>query len=206
MGSLRSLLRFELLKTNRDFGCDNSNISGVSNQFHGQETPSKVGERRNENSPRVIKSSSKYESSTKCSGDVTTVLMASPKAEDETTAFNRFLVAKPISHYSSSDGATSRLEESKQKVHRNDKEVSKCQTEGKEVEPKRDVDQEETDTTSEQSNGQNCSRVECITQLSRNDVPCSICSHENGVHLRKDEWRIASGFLQLLLDGGVTFA
>ena len=104
------------------------------------------------------------------------------------------------------DGATSRLEESKQKVHRNNKEVSKSHTEGEEVEPKRDVDQEETDTTSEQSNGQNCGRVECITQLSRNDVPCSIRSHENSVHLRKDEWVVASSFLQLLLDGGVTFS
>lgn len=89
------------------------------------------------------------------------------------------------SHFSlqRTDGTTSRLEESEQEVHRKNEEVTKSHTEGKEVEPKRDIDQEETDTTSEQSNGQNCGRVECITQLSRNDVSGSICSHEHGVHL-----------------------
>ena len=94
------------------------------------------------------------------------------------------MTAKQICPISRTDGSTSRLEETKQKVHRNDEEVSKSQTEGEEVKPEGDVDQEETDTTTKQSNGQNCGRVECITQLSRNDVSCSISSHENGVHLR----------------------
>jgi hypothetical protein len=101
--------------------------------------------------------------------------------------------------------SSSGLEESKQEVNRNDEEISESNTETKEVVPKRNIDQEETNSTSKQSNSQNSRRVESVTQLSRDDVSGSVRSHEDGVHLGKDEWVVSSLSFELLLDGGVTF-
>ena len=101
--------------------------------------------------------------------------------------------------------SSSRLEESKHKVHRNNKEVSKHHAEGKEVKPKRNIDQEKTCSGTKQSNCQHGSGVEGITQLARDDVTSGIGTHEDGVHLRQDEWIVTCGILKLLLHGGVTF-
>ena len=79
--------------------------------------------------------------------------------------------------------STSTLKEPKQKVHRNDEEVSKRNTEPKKVIPKWNVDQKETDSTPKQSDGQNSSGVKGITQLSRDDVSSGVGTHEDGVHL-----------------------
>mmetsp|Transcript_14559 Transcript_14559/g.27801 ORF Transcript_14559/g.27801 Transcript_14559/m.27801 type:complete len:90 (-) Transcript_14559:906-1175(-) len=88
--------------------------------------------------------------------------MACPEAEDEAAVFDGFFVTEPVSHDGSSNGPSSRLKESKQKVHRNDKEVSERQAEAQKVEPERDVNQEQTGSASEKTNRQYGGGVEGI--------------------------------------------
>lgn len=104
------------------------------------------------------------------------------------------------------DRSSSRLEESKEKVHRNDEEVSEDHTEREEVEPKRDGDQEQTRSASEQTDGKYGSGIEGIAQLAGNDVSGGVGTHEDGVHLGEDEGVVPRIRLELLLDGGVAFA
>ena len=58
----------------------------------------------------------------------------------------------------------------------------------------------------EKADGKNGRGVECITQLSIDDVSGSICCHEDGVHLRKNERRKTRIVFQLLLDGRVALS
>jgi hypothetical protein len=51
--------------------------------------------------------------------------MASPESKDETTVLDTLRITEPVSHDSSSDWSSSRLEESKEEVDAKDKDVSK---------------------------------------------------------------------------------
>jgi hypothetical protein len=102
--------------------------------------------------------------------------------------------------------SASRLEESKQKVNRDNEKVPKRDTKSKEIIPKRNIDQKETNTTSKQSNGQHGSGVEGVAQFSRDDISSGICTHEDGVHFTEDEGRVTGLLFELLFHGGVAFA
>lgn len=90
---------------------------------------------------------------------------------------------KDVQEEERTDRPSSRLKEPKQKVHRNDEEVPKRYTETEEIIPERNIDQEKTNSTSKQSNRQNSSWIEGVTQFPRNDVTGSIGPHKDGVHL-----------------------
>ena len=88
----------ELCHADADLVGDNANVGGVGNETHGEETPSKIGKGGDEEGPPVWKADAKDPSGTKGSGDVTAVLVASPKPEDETTVLNTVFVTEPVAH------------------------------------------------------------------------------------------------------------
>merc|ERR1712172_385831 len=138
---------------------------------------------KQEKGPCVVPACAEDKGSANSSSDITAVLVACPETENESTVLNGLFVAEPVAHHGSSNRPSSRLEESKHEIHSNDEKVSKRHAEGKEIEPKRNVDKEETCSTPEQSNRQNSCGVESVTQLSRDDVPSGVGTHENGVYL-----------------------
>lgn len=132
--------------------------------------------------------------------------MTSPESKDSSTALNGGRIREPVAHDSSSDGSTSGLEESKEKVDRKDEEVAEGLVEPDKVEPEGDVDQEKTGTTSKETNRKDRGRVEGISELSVDDVSGGVSGHENGVHLGQNERRKSGLFFKLLLDGRVTLS
>ena len=92
----------KLVHTDADLGSNDTCVSRIGNQSHGEETPGKVGNSGDEKSPPVRESSTKDDGGTESSSDITAVLMACPETEDETTVFNRLFVAEPVSHHGSS--------------------------------------------------------------------------------------------------------
>ncbi|KAL7553991.1 hypothetical protein ACHAWF_017336 [Thalassiosira exigua] len=119
--------------------------------------------------------------------------VSSPQASARTT--------RPLT-----DGPSRRLEESEHEVHRDDEEVPQVQAEAQEVEPQRDVDQEQARPAPEQPDRQDGRGVERVSQLAGDDVPRRVGPHEDGVHLGEDEGGIARDALELLLHGGVALA
>ena len=125
---------------------------------------------------------------------------------EPTAVLDGFRVAKPVSHDGSSDRSSSGLKESKQKVDKVDKEDTKRVTDSLKVEPNGNVNQEQAETRSKESNGQNVGRIKGIPQLSVDDISSSIGRHENGVHLRQDKGRVVGFILQRTLDSRVTLS
>ena len=88
----------ELCHADANLVGDNTNVGRVGNETHGEETPAKIGKGGDEESPPVWKADAEDPSGTKGSGDITAVLVARPKPEDETTVLNTFFVTEPVAH------------------------------------------------------------------------------------------------------------
>ena len=104
------------------------------------------------------------------------------------------------------NGSAGGLEEAKHEVDGQDEEVAELLRKSNKVEPKADIDEEETGTASEQADGQHGGGVEGVAELAADDVADGVGGHEGGVHGGKDERRVSGLILQLLLDGGVALA
>lgn len=74
------------------------------------------------------------------------------------------------------------------------------------IKPKRDVQEEETNSRTKKPDGKNGGRGKGITKFSTDNLSDGVSSHENCVHLRQNQSTVTSFALELLLYSGVTFS
>ena len=131
--------------------------------------------------------------------------MASPESEDSTSVLDRFCIAEPVAHDSSTDWSTSCLEETKEEINGKDEQISQRNRESNEIKPKGDVDKEQANSRPEETNSKDGGGIEGITKFSVDNISSSVGGHEDSVHLGKYKRRNPGLVLELLLHSGVTF-
>lgn len=98
------------------------------------------------------------------------------------------------------------LKESKQKVNKKNRSIAERDRKMNDIQPNQAIDKEQANARSKQTNGQNRSGVESVAQFAIDNVTSRVSGHENSVHFRQQQRRIASRVLQLLFDGGIAFS
>jgi hypothetical protein len=200
------LLGFILRQTDLDLGGDDTDCRWVRNELHSPECPCKIGEGWDQQSIPVRKTDTQDPSSAQSGSHITAILMACPESEDGSAVLDRCFVAEPISHYGSSDGSSSGLEETEEEVYAKDEQVGEADVETNKVKPDGHIDEEETGSTSEETNGENSGWVESVTKLSVDDVSSSVSSHEDSVHGREKKLGPSGLIFELSLDGRIALA